>query len=81
MTNQSDDQDAPKPVTLLLVEEDDLAAKRLFEMLRRPEGTQFEISRVPGVEEALAKLQNDSYDVFLSFNTMQRLSTIVFEFE
>jgi diguanylate cyclase (GGDEF)-like protein len=65
MTNQSDGQDAPKPVTLLLVEEDDLAAKRLFEMLRRPEGAQFEISRVPRIEEALVKLQHDDYDVML----------------
>ncbi|MBW1882857.1 MAG: EAL domain-containing protein [Deltaproteobacteria bacterium] len=65
MTGESDNQTAQKPVTLLLVEEDDLAAKRLFEMLRRPEGTQFEISRVLRVEEALVKLQHDNYDVML----------------
>ena len=47
MTGESNNQAVQKPVSLLLVEEDDLAAKRLFEMLRRPEGTQFEISRVP----------------------------------
>ena len=65
MTDQGDGQTDHRPVTLLLVEDDDLAAKRLFEMLHRPEGTRFEISRIPRVEEALVKLQHDSYDVML----------------
>ncbi len=65
MTDSCDDQADHSSVTLLLVEDDDLAANRLAEMLRRPEGTRFEISRVPCVEEALVKLQHDSYDVML----------------
>jgi diguanylate cyclase (GGDEF)-like protein len=65
MTDVSDESAASDSILLLLVEDDDRAASRLFEMLRRPEGTQFEITRVPRVEEALVKLQHDSYDVML----------------
>jgi diguanylate cyclase (GGDEF)-like protein len=52
-------------LSLLLVEEDDRAAKRLFEVLNRPEGTRFDITMVGCVEEALAKLQDGDYDVLL----------------
>jgi diguanylate cyclase (GGDEF)-like protein len=52
-------------ISLLLVGEDDFSAKRLFEVLARPEGTRFEITRVLGVEDALAKLQHESFDVLL----------------
>jgi diguanylate cyclase (GGDEF)-like protein len=65
MTDPTDQSVAPDSILLLLVEDDDLAARRLFEMLRRPEGTQFDITRVPGVDEALVKLQHKSYDVML----------------
>ena len=65
MTESCDPHNDQATVSLLLVEDDDLAAKRLSEMLSRPEGTRFEISRVPRVEEALVKLQNESYDVML----------------
>jgi diguanylate cyclase (GGDEF)-like protein len=65
MTEPCDQPTDQSTVSLLLVEDDDLAAKRLSEMLTRPEGTRFEISRVPSVDEALVKLQNESYDVML----------------
>jgi diguanylate cyclase (GGDEF)-like protein len=65
MTDPGDQCTDQGRVSLLLVEDDDLAAKRLFEMLSRPEGTRFDISRVPCVEEALVKLQDESYDVML----------------
>lgn len=65
MTEPCDPPTDQSTVSLLLVEDDDLAAKRLYEMLSRPEGTRFEIFRVPRVEEALVKLQNESYDVML----------------
>jgi len=52
-------------LSLLLVEEDDRAAERLFEVLSRPEGTRFDITMVACVEDALAKLQDGDYDVLL----------------
>ncbi len=51
--------------SLLLVVEDDLTANRLDEVLTRPEGTEFEITRVLRVEEALLKLQEAGFDAML----------------
>ena len=65
MTDSSDETAVPDSIRLLLVEDDDRAATRLSEMLRRPEGAWFDITRVPRVEEALVKLQHESYDVML----------------
>ncbi|MEM7410997.1 MAG: EAL domain-containing protein [Myxococcota bacterium] len=62
---ESADSTQDHSISLLLVEEDDLSAKRLFEVLSRPEGTRFSITRVTDVEEALGKLQHESYDVLL----------------
>ena len=42
MTEPCDQATDESTVSLLLVEDDDLAAKRLYEMLSRPEGTRFE---------------------------------------
>jgi diguanylate cyclase (GGDEF)-like protein len=48
------------------VEPDERAAKRLVEMLNRPEGaTRFDITRVTHVDQALTILQNASLDVML----------------
>ena len=63
--SESNDSNQDHSISLLLVEEDDLSAKRLFEVLSRPEGTRFTITRVTDVEEALGKLQHESYDVLL----------------
>ena len=52
-------------ISLILVVEDDLTANRLDEMLSRPEGARYEITRVPRVEEALLKLQDGPYDAML----------------
>jgi len=65
MADPCDQQTEQATISLLLVEDDDLAAERLLEMLNRPEGTRFEISRVPCIEDALVRLQSDSYDVML----------------
>ena len=65
MTGAGDEHDDQEAISLLLVEEDDHAAKRLFEMLNRPEGVRFDITRVLRVEEGLVKLQQSSYDVML----------------
>ncbi|MEZ4289194.1 MAG: hypothetical protein R3E53_01160 [Myxococcota bacterium] len=51
--------------SLILVVEDDLTANRLDEMLRRPDGTRWEITRVLRVEEALLKLQEKLCDAML----------------
>ncbi|MCR9092968.1 MAG: EAL domain-containing protein [bacterium] len=58
-------RDAPKGFSLLLVVEDDLTAKRLEEILARPEGTRFETTRVLRVEEALLRLHADRFDAML----------------
>jgi diguanylate cyclase (GGDEF)-like protein len=50
---------------LLLVEDDDLAAERIFEMLEGPRATRFEITHVAGVDEALNHLQHGGFDVVL----------------
>lgn len=65
MSEAEESQSAPGPVRLLLVEEDDLAAKRLFQVLDRPDGSRFDITRCMSVDEALVKLQHESYDVLL----------------
>lgn len=52
-------------LSLLLVAEDDLTANRLNEVLMRPEGTTFEITRVLRVEEALHKLRGGKFDAML----------------
>ena len=52
-------------ISAILVVEDDLTANRLDEMLRRPEGMRYEITRVLRVEDALLKLQEGPHDVML----------------
>lgn len=52
-------------ISLLLVEEDEHTAARLFELLSRPDRTRFEITLVLHVEEALIKIQEGGYDVML----------------
>lgn len=52
-------------ISLLLVEEDEHTASRLFELLSRPDRTRFEITLVLHVEEALVKIQEGGYDVML----------------
>lgn len=52
-------------LSLLLVEEDEHTAARLFELLNRPQGTKFDITLVPHVEEALIKVQEGGWDVML----------------
>jgi diguanylate cyclase (GGDEF)-like protein len=54
-----------RATSLILVEDDDLAAQRLFDVLSRPEGARFEITRVQRIEDALVKLQHESFDVML----------------
>lgn len=51
--------------SLLLVVEDDITASRLDEVLLRPGGSEFVITRVLCVEEALLKLQSDGFDAML----------------
>lgn len=51
--------------SLLLVAEDDLTANRLDEVLKRPEATPFEITRVLRVEEALHMLHGAQFDAML----------------
>jgi diguanylate cyclase (GGDEF)-like protein len=62
LTNEASTEAA---VSLLLVENDRLAAQRLFEVLSDPKLTRFEITHVLDVEEALEKLQHASHDVLL----------------
>ena len=57
-------QPAEPSIAVLLVEEDQLAAERLFEVLRVP-GLHFEITHVRRVEEALERLQHGGHDVVL----------------
>ena len=65
-SNDSNVDEEASSISLLLVAEDDFSAKRLDEVLTRPEGTRFEITRVLGVEDALGRLQHDqNYDVLL----------------
>jgi diguanylate cyclase (GGDEF)-like protein len=52
-------------ISLLLVEEDEHTAARLFELLARPKGTRFEITLVLHVEDALIKVQEGGFDVML----------------
>ena len=65
MPDPQDQNEVPESVSLLLVEEDDRAADRLSEMLSRPEGTAFHVTRVLAVDDALLKLREESYDVLL----------------
>jgi len=57
--------ESARPFSLLLVVEDDLTANRLDEVLMRPEGTAFEITRVMCVEEGLRRLQDAGFDAML----------------
>lgn len=52
-------------ISLILVVEDDLTANRLDEMLSRPEGTSYEITRVLRVEDGLLELQESHFDAML----------------
>ncbi len=66
------EQSEPRPedadsLTLLLVAEDPLSARRIREMLERREGegSRFSITSVPRVEDALVRLQHGGFDVML----------------
>lgn len=65
----SNDSTAENPqqesIALILVVEDDSTANRLDEVLSRPEGTRYRLTRVLRVEEALLKLQESHFDVML----------------
>ena len=61
MTDSCEQTDSSS-ISLILVEDDVLAAKRLFEVPSRPEGTRFEITRVNRIEDALVMLQNRDFD-------------------
>ncbi len=66
MSNQAPEPPADEgSFSLLVVVEDDLTSRRLDEVLSRPAGTQFVITRVLRVEEALFKLQEQSFDAML----------------
>ncbi len=52
-------------ISLILVVEDEPTANRLHEVLDRPEGTRFEITRVLRVEEALLRLHETHFDAML----------------
>jgi diguanylate cyclase (GGDEF)-like protein len=52
-------------LSLLLVAEDPLSARRICELLQRPEGSRFEITNVPRVEDALERLQHGGFDLML----------------
>jgi diguanylate cyclase (GGDEF)-like protein len=57
----------PESVSLLLVGEDDVSAKRVLEVLSRPEGIRFDVTRVLHVDDALSRLQieSESFDLLL----------------
>jgi diguanylate cyclase (GGDEF)-like protein len=59
--------DSPKreSITLLLVVEDDPTANRLVEVLSRPDGVGYAITRVLRVEDALRLLQETPFDAML----------------
>jgi diguanylate cyclase (GGDEF)-like protein len=59
--------DSPKreSITLLLVVEDDPTANRLVEVLSRPDGVGYVITRVLRVEDALRLLQETPFDAML----------------
>ena len=57
--------DHEQRISVLLVEADELAAERLFEVLRAPGPTRFDVTLVPTVEEALERLQEAEFDVLL----------------
>ncbi len=59
--------DSPKrdSITLLLVVEDDPTANRLAEVLARPDGVRYAITRVLRVEDALRLLQETPFDAML----------------
>jgi diguanylate cyclase (GGDEF)-like protein len=65
----SNDSTAENPqqesIALILVVEDDSTANRLDEVLSRPEGTRYRLTRVLRVEEALLKLQESHFDAML----------------
>lgn len=52
-------------ISVLLVEEDQLSADRLFEVLADATPTRFEVTHVLSVDQALEKLHDGSYDVLL----------------
>ena len=59
--------DGPKSdsISLLLVVEDDPTANRLAEVLARPDGIRYAITRVLRVEDALLRLQETPFDAML----------------
>lgn len=52
-------------IALLLVVEDDPTANRLVEVLSRPDGVRYQITRVLRVEDALLRLTETSFDAML----------------
>ncbi|MAG32237.1 MAG: hypothetical protein CL908_15245 [Deltaproteobacteria bacterium] len=59
------DSSSPESISLILVVEDEMTANRLNEILSRPEGARYEITRVLQVEQALLALQEKSHDAML----------------
>jgi diguanylate cyclase (GGDEF)-like protein len=47
------------------VAEDELSASRIREILSRPEGTRFDITRIPHIDDALEQIQSGGVDVVL----------------
>ncbi|MFK7898207.1 MAG: putative bifunctional diguanylate cyclase/phosphodiesterase [Myxococcota bacterium] len=56
---------ASDSISLMLVVEDDMTANRLEEVLGRPEGVHYEITRVLRIEDGLLKLQDTHFDAML----------------
>jgi diguanylate cyclase (GGDEF)-like protein len=57
--------EARPSIRLLLVGEDETSARRVCDVLDRPDGTRFVITHVPQVDDALLKLQDENFDVVL----------------
>ena len=67
MSQEAASDDGPKrdAISLLLVVEDDPTANRLVEVLSRPDGLRYAITRVLRVEDALRRLQDTPFDAML----------------
>ena len=61
----SNDGAKSESISLLLVVEDDPTANRLAEVLARPDGVRYAITRVLRVEDALLRLQETPFDAML----------------
>lgn len=63
--DESSETAAPDSISLMLVVEDDMTANRLMEVLGRPEGVHYDITRVLRIEDGLLKLQDTHFDAML----------------